>query len=304
MTPPVAAAVAAPAVRRARTAAPTRTVAPTRAPRPRRVSGPARRGQTTTRPNSAEQPKGLALGVLAALRSVDGSPLLERLIRGRTWIGLVAFALIGIVTLQLLLLQLNAGIGRSLARQSTLERQNAALTIENSERASGNLVESSAAARGMEIVPASSLRFLSPRPSVDAARAAAALNTPVTPSSSATAGTATEPTTAAAGAQTEAAGSASGEASQSAAASTGEAGSAATGTPATTGTASTSGSTDTATGGETTSSPAATAAPTTPASSSTGAGVAHVGEAPAGSGQSVTTSTPAGGTQAQAGPAG
>ncbi len=59
------------------------------------------------------------------------------LIRGRAWIGLVAFALIGIVTLQLGLLQLNSGIGRALEREARLQRENAALSIENSELASG-----------------------------------------------------------------------------------------------------------------------------------------------------------------------
>jgi hypothetical protein len=104
--------------------------------------------------------------------------LLDRLIGSRTWIGLLAFALIGIVTLQLGLLKLNAGIGRTLEQTASLQRENAALSIENSELAAGDRVESSAAGLGMEIVPIGALKSLTPRPGLDATRAASALSTP------------------------------------------------------------------------------------------------------------------------------
>jgi cell division protein FtsL len=173
MTPPAAAA--APAVRRARSTAPARPL--TRPQRPRRVSGPAR--PASRQRSSAQAEGGLALGAIAALRSVDRHPLFDRLIVGRTWIAIVAFALIGIVTLQLGLLKLNAGIGRTLEQESSLQRENAALSIENSELAGGNRVESSAARLGMQLVPIGLLRYLDPSSSADVARAAAALDTPV-----------------------------------------------------------------------------------------------------------------------------
>lgn len=186
MTPPAgSAAAAAPAVHRGRTAVPTR---PSVAPRkPRRISGPARPG---ARPGPARQPAvapkrssaaehGLLPGVLAALNSLSRNPSLDRLIRGRSWIVLIAFALIGIVTLQLLVLRLNANIGRALVREAQLQRSNAALSIEGSELAAGERVESLTAKLGMELVPEGALRFLSINPSSDIARAAAALNKPV-----------------------------------------------------------------------------------------------------------------------------
>jgi hypothetical protein len=105
--------------------------------------------------------------------------MLDRLIRGRIWIALVAFALIGIVTLQLGLLKLNAGIGHALQREASLQRENAALSIENSELAAGDVVESSAGRLGMEVVPVGALRFLTARPGSDAHRAAGALGTPI-----------------------------------------------------------------------------------------------------------------------------
>jgi hypothetical protein len=177
VTPPAAAAT----VRRARVAAPPRPrVAP---PRPRRRSGPvrapARQPARRSAPAAAPLERGLVLGLLDALGSVASHGAVDRLIRGRIWIGVIAFALIGIVTLQLLVLQLNAGIGRTLVREAQLQRGNAALSIEDSELAGGERVESKAARLGMQLVPVGSLRFLTSYPPADIARAAAALNTPV-----------------------------------------------------------------------------------------------------------------------------
>jgi pilus assembly protein FimV len=194
MTPPGAAAVAgaAPATHRGRSTAPAR---PSIAPRkPRRVSGPVRPSTRTPAGPPARRPArpaapavqtghGLVPGLLAALNAVAGNRSLDRLIRSRTWIALIAFALIGIVALQLLVLRLNANIGHALVRESQLQRENAALSIESSELAAGERVESEAARLGMELVPEGSLRFLTSDPGSDIARAAAALKAPVQPSS-------------------------------------------------------------------------------------------------------------------------
>jgi cell division protein FtsL len=149
------------------------------------VSGPARRQSgEATRERRVDGERGLLLGALAALGRLTGHPLVDRLIRGRTWIAIVAFALIGIVTLQLGLLKLNAGIGRSLARSALLQRENAALSIENSELAAGNRVESAAAKLGMQIVPSGALKFLGGHDHRVDAKAAAALANPIRKSSS------------------------------------------------------------------------------------------------------------------------
>jgi hypothetical protein len=173
MTPPAAAAAPA----RARTLTPGR--APTTAPRsPRRVSGPARRETATPRRRAELDGGGLVLGALAALHRLSSHRAVDRLIRGRTWIFIVTFALIGIVTLQLGLLKLNAGIGRSLERGAVLQTENAALSVENSELAAGNRVEATATRLGMELVPAGSLKFLSVGGHGELGQAAAALATP------------------------------------------------------------------------------------------------------------------------------
>ncbi len=171
MTPPAAAA--APAVAPRRPAAPSRRrTAPAR---PRRVSGPVRPRTTRPSPRPSEAHGGLALGLLATLDGLSRHRFLDRLLRGRTAIAFVAFALIGIVTLQLGLLKLNSSIGRTLERESALQRENAALSIENSELAAGARVEARAAQLGMEFVPLEALRFLTARPRIDPARGAAAL---------------------------------------------------------------------------------------------------------------------------------
>jgi hypothetical protein len=115
--------------------------------------------------------------VVTAIEALAQHRLLDRLIRGRTWIGIVAFALIGIVTLQLGLLKLNGGIGHALEREALLQSQNAALSIENAELAAGTTVEPRAAQLGMAFAKTGELRFLGSRPSQDAAKAAAALAT-------------------------------------------------------------------------------------------------------------------------------
>jgi cell division protein FtsL len=136
-----------------------------------------------------------------SLSGLSRNRSLDRLIRSRTWIALIAFALIGIVTLQLLVLRLNADIGHALVRETQLQRENVALSIESSELAAGERVESQAAHLGMELVPEGSLRFLTSNPGGDIARAAAALKAPVHTSSTSSSSSSTS-STAAAGAST------------------------------------------------------------------------------------------------------
>jgi cell division protein FtsL len=143
------------------------------------VSGPARpaaQPARRTRGREAAGQAGLLVGLLAALEGLAQHRLLDRLIRGRTWIGLVAFALIGIVTLQLGLLKLNGGIGRTLEHEALLQRENAALSIENSELSAGSRIEARASQLGMAFVPLGALRFLAASPHGDVAKAATALS--------------------------------------------------------------------------------------------------------------------------------
>jgi hypothetical protein len=187
-------------------------------PRPRRVSGPARPAAAPGREReaprrSAPEYAGVALGVVEGVKRLSTHPMLDRLIRGRTWIAIVAFALIGIVTLQLGLLKLNAGIGHSLRLQANLQRENAALSIENSELAAGDVVESRAGPLGMEVVPVGALRFLTAHPGADAGHGAAALKTPLAGASPS--GSTSEASSGAAGAESPKSGSSGESSSQS-----------------------------------------------------------------------------------------
>jgi cell division protein FtsL len=151
------------------------------------------------------------LGLLSVLDSLAQHRLLDRLIRGRVWIGLVAFALIGIVTLQLGLLKLNGGIGRALEHEALLQRENAALSIENSELAAGTRVEQNAAKLGMAFVPAGALRFLPAGGHGEVGKAAAALATAAHAAAEAREASAAEAASASSVETSESEGEASGE---------------------------------------------------------------------------------------------
>jgi hypothetical protein len=145
MTPPAASAAG-------------RTIPRTVAPRaPRRVSGPARpnrRDQPQPRRRAAA-PANDPFVVRAIHRTIalSDSRFLDRLIRGRLWIPLVAAGLMGIVFMQVTMLKLNAGIGRAVETAGTLERQNADLRAQVSQEESGSRVDAVAKNLGM-VAPA------------------------------------------------------------------------------------------------------------------------------------------------------
>jgi hypothetical protein len=208
MTPPAAAA-ALPSTRPvpARPLRPTRPGGPVRRPAPPvRPSAPGRVGDLHPPARPARR-RGVAAPVrgVARLDTSTASRLLDRLIRSRLWIGLIAFALIGIVAMQLWLLKLNGGIGRAIEHESYLQRENVALSAENAAASAGDLVERNAVADGMTIVLPGSLVFLHTRGSVDEHRAAAQLSQPVQASTAGTEATrGASSSTAATGSGTEA----------------------------------------------------------------------------------------------------
>jgi hypothetical protein len=116
------------------------------------------------------------LALASALERLASHRLLDRLIRGRAWLVLVTFALIGIVTLQLALLKLNGTVGRALHSEALLQRENATLSIENSQLAAADHVQAGAAQLGMAFASSAALRFLAPSSHADFARGAAALS--------------------------------------------------------------------------------------------------------------------------------
>jgi len=126
------------------------------------------------------------------------APFIDRLMHGRLWVALIAAALIGMVFVQVSLLELNAGIGRAVDREQALMRENARLRAEVSGLASGERIREAAAGLGMVMPPAGEVHFLTAGDRAAARRAAANLTAP-TPQATDTAARAAAPGTRAPG---------------------------------------------------------------------------------------------------------
>ena len=165
---------------------------------PRRVSGPARGGRPKA---GAPVPRGGAVAVTPPLglrlarrggRIVDAR-FLDRLLRGRVWIGLLAVGLMGIVFIQVSMLRLNAGISRAITTAETLSHQNASLRADISKLDSGERIADSAGALGMVQPAAGSVNYLDARKG-DARAAAQAIRPPRKDATGASASAAAAPT--------------------------------------------------------------------------------------------------------------
>jgi hypothetical protein len=131
---------------------------------PRRVSGPASRRTPRAAAGgavAAAPPLALRLGRRAG-RIVDAR-FLDRLLRGRVWIALLALGLMGIVFIQVSMLRLNAGISRAVTSAETLHRQNATLRADLSKLDASERIADAAKSFGMIQPAAGSVRYLDAR---------------------------------------------------------------------------------------------------------------------------------------------
>ncbi len=206
---------------------------------------------------------GLHLPVPARVGRRVPDRLLDRLIGGRAWIAVIAFALIGIVAMQLWVVKLGVGIGRALEHTQLLQQENATLASEVSALSSAERIERLALAKGMVPASPAALHFDTLRGPLDARLAAAALAKPIqasTSTSTPVGGASTEPSTGAAAANVSSTSGEPGSVSGASSLASGEP----SPTSATAGTAANPGSTTSA-GGETMGAGATPAqAPTTP----------------------------------------
>lgn len=147
------------------------------AARPRRVSGPARPG---LRPRTAtpEPRRPLATRSLSFLRALPDHSLLDRVVRGRIWIPLLGVLLVGIVAMQVEVLKLNAGIGRSTVQAAAFQTENQQLRASVAQLGSDQTIESEAAKMGMKTAAPTSIGFLAGGGSQTVARAASAIHAP------------------------------------------------------------------------------------------------------------------------------
>jgi hypothetical protein len=122
-------------------------------------------------------PPPLALRLARAGARIGDARVLDRLVRGRAWIAIVAAGLMGIVFMQVSMLQLNAGISRGVTSAETLHQQNAKLRAEISELDSGPRIQDAASALGMVAPPAGDVNYLDAR-KADGRAAVRAIRTP------------------------------------------------------------------------------------------------------------------------------
>ena len=138
-------------------AAPLRRRAPARAPA-RRPHAPLRRplpGSRVVRP--------------------AGQAVLDRLLTGRLWIGVVFLLLAGIVFFNVDLLQMNRDIAATADKAETIKRENARLRGDLARLGSSERIQTAAAQRGLVLPAAGEVRYLEANPAADARNALARL---------------------------------------------------------------------------------------------------------------------------------
>jgi hypothetical protein len=140
---------------------------PTRTRPTRERTAPSRERTAPSRPRTSRSRRSTGsaartpwrLRTAAYVRSLPDHVLLDRIIRGRVWIPLLGLLLAGIVAMQVEVLKLNAGIGRSLERGSALQGQNELLRAGVSRLSDEQRIERIAAQMGMLMPAPDQLRF-------------------------------------------------------------------------------------------------------------------------------------------------
>ena len=139
-------------------------------PRARPVAPPRRRSAAVVRaPRVAYGGVAIAQRCASVALDVSASRAMDRLVRSRVWIGIIAFGLIGIVATQVSLLKLNSGIGRAVQTATTLERSNASLRREISRLSAGERIQPLAEAKGFVMPAPKDVRYLTASGSTSAA---------------------------------------------------------------------------------------------------------------------------------------
>jgi hypothetical protein len=163
---------------------------------PRRVSGPARpaRGTRASAGGAVAVAPPLGLRLARAGGRIVDARFLDRLLRGRAWIALLALGLMGIVFIQVSMLRLNAGISRAITTAETLHRQNATLRADISKLDSSERIGDTAKSFGMIQPAAGKVTYLDARKASGAA-AARGIHQPKPPKTATAATTATAGTT-------------------------------------------------------------------------------------------------------------
>ena len=154
-----------------------RTLRRSAAPRvSRRVSGPAG-GRAAAAAAALPRPQLAPLGprLVAFASTLPDRSIVDRMVRGRVWIGVLGILLIGLVFTQVSLLKLNSGIGSAVERGAALDRANGELRAQVSQLESGERIQERAAALGMILPPAGQISYVRTRGRDDVGPAVSAL---------------------------------------------------------------------------------------------------------------------------------
>ncbi len=131
-----------------------RAPAPQTAPaRPAPARGPAPSRRATAPARGIARPAGAAV--------------LDRLLAGRLWIGLVFLLLVGIVFFNVDLLGMNRDIARSAQRSESIQRENARLRGDIARLGSSERIQKVAADSGLVLPAPGEVRYLKPNPGAD-----------------------------------------------------------------------------------------------------------------------------------------
>jgi len=143
----------------------------------RRVSGPVARAVPAAPAIAVPRRRGHT-GVFERLRALPEHRVVDRLLRGRVWIWLIAIMLGGIVTMQVSLLKLNAAISHNIETAGGLERVNADLETEVAKLSAGERIQQTALDEGMVTPPAGDVGYVRARPGADPRLAAQRMQPP------------------------------------------------------------------------------------------------------------------------------
>jgi cell division protein FtsL len=143
---------------------------------PRRVSGPRRRRAAT--PRSGKLSVRLWRAPFSRLARARTADVLDALLYGRAWIGLVGVLLVGIVFFNVDLLQLNRNIAETSQRASQMKRENGQLRLQLARLGSSERIQEAAANRGLVLPAPGEVRYLRSNPAIDSRRAAKRITQP------------------------------------------------------------------------------------------------------------------------------
>ncbi len=136
------------------------------------AAAPARRRVTAPLPTRRPAPRRPATRRSAPARQATGAFVLDKLLAGRAWIGLVFVLLAGIVFFNVDLLQMNREIARTADRAATVKAENARLRADLARLGSSERIQEVAAQAGLVLPAPGEVRYLRSTPATDARRAA------------------------------------------------------------------------------------------------------------------------------------